>query len=155
PPGRGEVKVQLDGKTIFKASYGDDSPIDPVGGLLALDGKWILELIHIKTRTENNTVYTETHGDVIIDGISMNEHFGYDESFDFQVMAGKAFYFYNKEGRIGFNYDGQHIQTGFSKIPHYACCSGAASNPFHFQNMVSFFAANGEENLYVEIGVYQ
>jgi hypothetical protein len=153
-PGSGKVNVQLDGKTIFKVLYGDDSPVDPVGGLWALDGKWILELKHIKTRTENNTVYTDIRGDLIIDGISMNERFGYDESFDFQVIAGKAFYFYQKDGGIGFYYDGQHVQTGFSEIPHYACCSRTANNPFHFQNMVSFFAGNGEEKLYVEIGIY-
>ena len=154
-PGSGKVNVQLDGKTIFNVLYGDDSPIDPVGGLWVLDEKWILELKHIKTRTENNTVYTDIRGDLIIDGISMNERFGYDESFDFQVMAGKAFYFYQKDGRIGFYYDGQHVQTGFSEIPHYGCCSGAGLNPFHFQNMVSFFASGNEGNYYVEIGEYR
>ena len=153
-PGRRVVNVKLDGKTIFEAPYGDNSPVDPVGGLWALNGKWILELIHIRTHNENNTVYTNTRGDVIMDGISMNERFGYDESFDFQIMSGKAFYFYMKDGRIGFNYDGQHFQTDFSDIPHYACCSYAANNPFHYQNMVSFFAERGEDRLYVEIGVY-
>lgn len=153
-PGGGTVKVQLDGKTIFTAPYGDDSPIDPVGGLWVLDEKWILELIHINTRTENNTVYTDTRGDIIIDGKSMNERYGYDESFDFQILAGKAFYFYEIDGQTGFVYDGQPVQTGFSEVPHYACCSGAARNPFHFQNMVSFFAGKGEEKMYVEIGVY-
>jgi hypothetical protein len=64
------------------------------------------------------------------------------------------FYFYKKDGKIGFFFDGQHIQTDFTAIPHYACCSGAANNPFHYQNMISFFAGKGEENLYVEIGVY-
>ncbi len=153
-PGSGKVHVQLDGRTIFSVSYGDDSPIDPVGGLWALDGKWILELIHIKTRTENNTVYTDTRGDIIIDGKSMNDRFGYDESFGFQILAAKAFYFYEKDGQTGFVYDGQHVQTGFSEVPHYGCCSAAAWNPFHFQNMVSFFAEKGAEKLYVEVGVY-
>ncbi len=156
-PGFGKVKIQLDGKTIFTASYGDDSPVDPVGGLWVLDGKWILELIRINTRTENNTVYTDTRGDIIIDGKSMNDRFGYDESFGFQILAAKAFYFYEKDGQTGFVYDGQHVQTGFSEVPHYGCCSAAAWNPFHFQNMVSFFAEKGEkgtEKLYVEVGVY-
>lgn len=153
-PGRGEVMVQLDGKTIFKIAYGDDSPINPVGGLWALDDEWILELIHIKNRNENNTIYTETRGDIIIDRQSMNKTFGYDESFGFQLMAGKAFYFYEKDGRIGFTYDGQHIQTGFTAVPHYACCSGAGFNPFHFENMVSFFATSEEGHYYTEIGVY-
>lgn len=154
-PGSGKVNVQLDGKTIFKAPFGDDSPVDPVGGLWVLDGKWILELIHIKTRNENNTIFTETRGDITVDGKSTNNDFSFDESFDFQLLAEKAFYFYKKDGQIGFYYDGQHVQTGFSEIPHYACCDGAAQNPFHFQNMVSFFASGNEGNYYVEIGVYR
>lgn len=153
--GNGLVNVKLDGKTIFKTSYGDDSPVNPVGGLWVVDGKWILELIHIKTRTENNTVYTDTRGDIIVDGKSMNKRFGYDESFNFQILAGKPFYFYKKDGRIGFYFDGQHVQAEFSEVPHYACCSGAARNPFHFQNLVSFFASNNEGNYYVELGVYE
>ncbi len=153
-PGRGEVLVQLDGKTIFKAAYGDDAPINPVGGLWALDDKWILELIHIKTRNEDNTIYTETRGDIIIDRQSMNKTFGYDESFGFQIMAGKPFYFYKKDGRVGINFGGQHFKTNFNEVPHYACCSGAAANPFHYQNMVSFFATSDEGHYYTEIGVY-
>jgi hypothetical protein len=152
--GRGEVIVKLGGKTIFSAPYGDDAPVNPVGGHWVLEGKWILELIQINTRTVDNTVYTETRGDIIIDGKSMNERFGYDESFAFQPLAENFFYFYKKDGKIGFFFDGQHIQTDFTAIPHYACCSGAANNPFHYQNMISFFSGKGEENLYVEIGVY-
>jgi hypothetical protein len=92
-PGRGEVKVKLGGKTIFSAPYGDDSPQNPVGGHWVLEGKWILELIQINTRTVDNTVYTETRGDIIIDGKSMNERFGYDESFAFQPLAENFFLF--------------------------------------------------------------
>jgi len=152
--GSGKVNVLLNGKTIFIASYGYNAPIDSVGGLWALDGKWILELIHTKKHTENNITHTDTLGDILNNGQSLNKAFGYDENFDFQILAGKVFYYYKVEGHIGINYDGQHIQTGFSQIPHYVCCSAAPSNPFHFQDMVSFLANRGEEKSYLEIGVY-
>jgi hypothetical protein len=151
--GKGVVLVQLDGKTVFSKPYGDETPVSPLQGLFVIDDKWAFEMVHINSHTESNVTEIETTGEVIIDGKSMNELYGYSESFGLQSLAGKLFYLYEKDGKIGLFLDGYHVATGFTSVPHYGCCSASAFNPRHYQNMIDFFASKDKESSFVEIGV--
>jgi len=94
-------------------------------------------------------------GDIIVDGVSLNQQKGYLETFGFQLMNGKPFFFFKKSGHIGISYNGKEISLEYTQIPHYWCCSGAVFNPEIAENMVSFFAQRNETWYYVGIGVFE
>jgi hypothetical protein len=94
-------------------------------------------------------------GQVILDGVSLNQRYGYQESFGFQLLRGKPFYFFRKDGKIGAAYDGQAIPLGYDSIPHYGCCSAGELNPRRSGNMLWFFAERDGAWYYVEIGDYR
>jgi hypothetical protein len=94
-------------------------------------------------------------GHIIKDGEDLNQRFGYQEMFGYQLLNGKPFYFFDQDGEIGISYDSQETYLGYEIIPHYGCCSAAALNPRPAQNMVSFFARKNGDWHYVEIGVFE
>jgi len=65
--------------------------------------------------------------------------YSYDESFGFQLLEGKPFYFYKEEGKFRASYDGQEMRIEYDEIPHYLCCSAGGITPLKSENMVSFF----------------
>ncbi len=69
-------------------------------------------------------------------------------------MAGRPFYCFKKDGKIGLSYDGQVVEVGYDDIPHYGCCCAAELNPSPAKNMVAFFAKREGIWYYVEISVY-
>jgi hypothetical protein len=103
---------------------------------------------------EENMMYSDAIGQVVQNGVSLNETLASDEAFGYQLMNGKPFYFFERDGEIGFSFDGEETVLGFDSIPHYACCSAAELNPRHALNMVAFFAERDGRWYYVEIGVY-
>ena len=94
-------------------------------------------------------------GQSVRNGELLNEREGYQEAFGFQLMNGKPFYFFKRDGQIGISYDDQEMVLGYSSVPHYACCSAAERNPRKARNMVAFFAQRDERWYYVEIGAYE
>ena len=96
-----------------------------------------------------------TRGEIFQDGQSLNEQYGYTESYSFQLMHGKPFYFFERDGRVGIVYDGQEILLGYDRVLHYGCCSAGVLNPLKYENMVGFFAVRGDKWYYVEIGVFE
>ncbi|HEX7620924.1 MAG TPA: hypothetical protein VF359_06965, partial [Anaerolineales bacterium] len=93
-------------------------------------------------------------GEIFIDGQSLNDLHGYDESYGFQTIHGRPFYFYKRDGKIGVSYDGQEIAFAYDGVWHYGCCSGGELNPHIAQNIIGFFAWRGEQWYYTEIGVF-
>ena len=156
PDNRVGVEVISGAETIYSTQLGDSSPLRPLQGLWTYGSHWILEVVHVsQQKSSENEVKSTWFGEIIWDGASLNEQQGYEESFGFQVMHGKPFYFFRKEGRIGFVYDGQEVSLGYTQIPHYECCSGAELNPIRAENMVAFFAQRDGKWYYVEIGMFE
>ena len=150
----GWVIVERNGEQIYQVSTGPGSPLTSLQGLWVYDDHWVLETALITSRLEGNMVYTDATGRISQDGKLLNDLYDYEEMFGFQLMAGRPFYFFKQDGKIGFSYDGQAVEAGYDEIPHYDCCSAAGLNPVRAQNMVAFFAQRDSIWYYVEIGVY-
>jgi hypothetical protein len=155
------VKVSRNGKVIYtiqpKLSAVDATP--NLWGLWAYDNHWVIEVAHVTEKEIfSNIMYHDVFGEIIQDGISLNKLHGYQETFGFQLMKGKPFYFFKKQGWFGISYDHREIPLGYAQIPHYRCCSASALNPRSAENMVAFFARRGTVRPvwhYVEIGVFE
>jgi hypothetical protein len=153
----GWVTVTRQGEEIYRVSTSPCGPlpIAALRGLWAYDDHWVLEITEIVQRREGNLVVIEAVSQISQDGEVLNERYGYEEMFGFQLMAGAPFYFYEQDGRIGFSYNGHAVMAGYDEIPHDGCCSAGALNPVRAMNMVAFFAQRDNIWYYVEIGVYK
>ncbi|MEJ2207821.1 MAG: hypothetical protein P8129_02150 [Anaerolineae bacterium] len=124
-----------------QTSHGLESP-------WSYDGRWAIEWG--ETTAEN--AFPEA-GHVVVDGQDLNSSCGYDEVFNFTLLGGRPFYFFEQGGKVNLAYDGQVVGADYDSIPHYRCCSGAVVNPGVSPNMVWFFATRGEQWYYVEVYV--
>jgi hypothetical protein len=140
------VQVLRGDEVIFETPAGMPSPALPLQALWTYDGHWALEIL-----LANETTWA---GQVFIDGELVNDQKGYDEAFGLQMMAGKPFFFYMRDGHAGYSYDGQETDLEYSQIPHYNCCSESVTNPEPAENMVSFFAQRDGTWYYVELGAF-
>jgi len=147
------VQVMLDGAEIYRITTGPASPINNLCGLWIYDNHWALETVLINPEG-NDTLTPFALGQITIDGVLQNELNGYDDAFSLQTIAGKPFFFFKRDGRIGYSYDGQETLLEYEEVPHYYCCSDSVLNPIQAQNMVAFFARSGDTWYYVEIGVF-
>jgi hypothetical protein len=145
-PGQPEqtVKLMRWDEIIFEAPGGLPSPAVPVQALWTYDGHWALEILY---SDQNSWV-----GKIYIDGSLINEQKGYDEAFGFQLLADKPFFFFIRNGQVGYSYDGHETELNFSYVPHYNCCAESEINPTKSQNMVAFFAQRDSIWYYVELG---
>jgi hypothetical protein len=138
------VEVLQNGRLFFSAPAGLPSPNIPLQGLWAYDKHWALEIL-----LSTPEVWT---GQIYIDGELINQRNGYDDAFGFQLLAGKPFFFYQRDGQMGFSYNNSEADLPYDNIPHYLCCSESVLNPIQAANMVAFFAQRGEDWYYVELG---
>jgi len=142
----------LDGdQEIYRIATGPSSPVNPLRGFWSYADHWVLETALVNLNEANDPAVKFTTGQISQDGVLLNEQFGYSEMFGFQTLGGKLFFFFEKDGQLGFAYDGQVVEAGYSAIPHYQCCSEAALNPQSAQNLIAFFAQKGAMWYYVEI----
>jgi hypothetical protein len=148
------VNLSRDGEIIFQSDAGDVSPIGPLWGLWVEDGRWVLEIAYVTNTTEGNAVYSDAVGQVYRDGVSLNEEYGYDEIFGYQLLAGKPFFFYLLDGRIHLSYDGETLPIWYDEVHHYQCCSGGMLNPRMGSNWVGFWGIREGVTYYTEIGKY-
>ncbi len=149
------VEVSRGSNGIYTIPAGDSSPINTLQGLWAFSDHWVLEIAHVDQHISGNEISLDSFGQVIQDGVILNDRYGYQEAFGFQLMNGKPFYFFKRDGRIGISYDNQEVPLGYDQIPHYGCCSAAVANPRHAQRMMAFFAQRDSKWYYVEIGAYK
>jgi hypothetical protein len=144
------ITITQNGNEIFEMQA-PVSPISAFRGLWAIENDWFAEI----AVTRDDSFRSFVKGDIFKDGISLNETHDYSESFGFQLLGGKPFYFFERFGRVGVSYNGQDIPLGYDHVLHYGCCSAGEINPRMFENMVGFFAVRGDKWYYVEIGAFK
>lgn len=156
PVENGQVSAQLtrNGKVIFSKLITTPGVTSEFRVLDVYDNHWVLELAQEKAIPPNQEVDSFFKGEIFVDGQSLNDLYGYEESYGFQTIHGRPFYFYKRDGKIGVSYDGQEIALGYDGVWHYGCCSGGALNPRMAQNIIGFFAWRGDQWYYTEIGVF-
>ncbi len=143
--------VTRNGQAFFSVPNNGPGVTSPFRVLANYDDYWVLELAQRVEKPDANVYFS---GRVFIDGKPLNDQYGYEESFGFQTMAGKPFYFFRRDGQIGVAVDGQQVSLGYDDVPHYGCCSAGALNPRIARNMIAFFARRGDRWYYVEIGAF-
>ena len=148
------INFKLDEEEVLSVNCGAVSPVDPLRGMWVIGKDWYVEVAHVENEVTGNVVTTKAGGEIFMNGVSLNEQYGYDETFGFQPLDDKPFYFFAKDGQIGINYAGESHSLGFESVSHYACCSGAAFNPKAYLTMVTFFAQRNEVEYYVEMGLF-
>jgi len=144
------IKITQNGQSIFTKQ----SPVltnDSFHGLWSFGNHWFAEIENLN----EGSFRSHTKGEIFRDGQSLNGLNDYTESFGFQILHGKPFYFFEKFGRVGISYNSQDISLGYDRVLHYGCCSMGILNPKMYENMVGFFAVRGDKWYYVEIGVFQ
>lgn len=146
------VTFSMDEEEVLSVNAGDVSPVTNLRGMWVIGEDWIVEVAHTENQTNDNVITTAATGEIFMNGVSLNEQFGYDETFGFQPLNEKPFYFFSKDGEIGISYAGEVSMPGFESVGHYACCSGAAFNPKAYLTMVTFFGSKGKQGFYVELG---
>jgi len=149
------VDVTRNGEPALTIEAGVISPINNFRGLLVVDGHWFLEVAHVEEDPNDPNAAFIIWGEVFKDGESLNQQFGYDEAFNFQILGGKPFYFIKKGDQMGYGYDGVETWLPYTHIPHYLCCSASAFNPLASENMVSFFAEKSDSKFYIELGLFE
>jgi len=77
---------------------------------------------------------------VIINGEILNESLGFQEIFLWRLIDGKPAYFFRKDGRIGFSFDGKIYPLEYQHIAHYMCCGYSINNPSLYNDSARFFA---------------
>lgn len=77
---------------------------------------------------------------VIIDGEILNESLGFQEIFLWRLINGKPAYFFRKDGRVGFSFDGRIYPLEYQHIAHYMCCGYSINNPSLYEDSAHFFA---------------
>ena len=145
--GVSRLQVYLDYAPVYDSQFNSVSTYEYFDGPLAYDGHWALVMLDAKGSTEQGW---EPLDRLIVDGKDQNSLMDYEQAFQFSLVDGKPFYFYQKEGKIGISFNGEEIAKGYDEIPHYACCTDGLLNPGHSMNMVWFFARRGADWYYVE-----
>jgi hypothetical protein len=136
---RSQVLVQQSDRTIYTIPIPAEFAVaDPVKGLWAWKGHWVLEV----------------DGQVIVDGKSLNEEQGYDEIFGWRPLNGQPFYFFKVGDRIRVSYAGEVLPHQYEEVIHYRCCEPAAFNVGNSEVMVWFHALRNGMWYYVEMGIY-
>jgi hypothetical protein len=152
------IQVILDGQEIY--SFRRDYSYNPImWGFWTYGNHWVMEIVKVDFTKPKKDILDYTYGDIIWDGISTNEKYGYQESFGLQTLNGRIFYFFRKNDEYGIFYDDQTVSLGYSSIEHYNfCCeSGPAMNPgvseLHAppSYIVSFLAEREEKKYYAVI----
>jgi hypothetical protein len=96
--------------------------------------------------------FLETSDFIIQNGEILNHKLGYDEMFGWDILAGKQFYFFTKNGIIYISYDGHVLPTKYNYVPHYGCCElGSYHNPHGNDNEVRFFGVRDDKWYFVDI----
>jgi len=153
-PENGYVIVKRGEEEIYRISTGHGSPIEALLGLWTYDNHWVLETAYITETVSGNVRNYNVRGQIVEDGVLLNDKYGYEEAFGFQTISGRPFYFFKRNAVVDAWYDRQEIPLGYESIPHYNCCSGAELNPNMWQNMVAFFGTRGKTWYYVKVGVF-
>ena len=146
-PGRARLDVYLDDRPAYSTDFNDVSVYGPFDGPWTYAGHWALVLIDAAPDGRGGW---NPYARLIVDGRDLTAGGGYQQAFQFSVLDGRPFYFYQQGGRIGLSFDGRQFARDYDEVPHYSCCSEALLNPGHSMKMAWFFARRGRDWYYVE-----
>lgn len=149
------VDITRNDLPMMTVDAGVISPINNLRGLWVVDDQWFLEIAHVEEDVTDPNATFIIWGEIFQGGESLNEQLGYEEAFNFQILDDKPFFFFSKDGVLGYSYDGRETTLGYSEIPHYLCCSASAFNPQAAEEMVAFYALKAELYFYVEMGSFE
>lgn len=149
------IRVEKDGMKILEEQVGYPTVTETLRGLwIDSDGSWVLEIAPGYLTGSGDDIRREVVGRLYQNGELLNEKYGYEEMFGYQLLDDKPFYFYKMDGLIRLSYDGQDLPINYDEIPHYGCCSSAVLNPVAAPNWVGFFGRRGDIWYYTEVGSY-
>jgi hypothetical protein len=141
--------VSQNGIPVYTIDHGGSSGLSEsqvVPHKWEYDNNWMIE---IRIEVDNSNCMNE---DVIFNGQSMNEQYGYSRSFSLQLLDGKPFFFFKKYGYFGYSYDFVEYKLGYTDIWYECCCMAASSNPTMYEYAVWFEAERDREYVYVIMG---
>lgn len=150
---QGWVKLSKNGSEIYTFDTGSPSPQTTLQGLWVYDHHWVLETAYVTTYTSSGATTIDAAGRITVDGERLDIQKKYDEAFGFQTIAGKPFFLFKLDGKIGFSYDGAETLLDYDTVPNYGCCSMSALNPQAWENHINFFAKRGADWFFVTIGI--
>jgi hypothetical protein len=139
--------VYLDDRLAYQTEIFPISTYATYDGPWSYGGHWALVLLDAEKDATDNWKQVNR---VIVDGQDLNRAYGYEQSFQFAVLSGHPFFFYQKDEKIGISFNGVEIDRDYDEIPHYNCCSPALLNPGISLNMIWFFARRGPNWYYIE-----
>ncbi len=145
------VDLSSDGREIYRIDTGSPDPTNHLQGLWVYDHHWALETVNVIPRQPRNEVSSDLVRQISIDGVLLNEREKYAEPFGFQTLGGKPFFLFERDGKIGFVYDGAENLLDFDAVPHYGCCSAAVINPQAWLNHTTFFARRSADWFFVTV----
>src|SRR5512143_600870 len=124
--GLSRLNIYLDDQPVYDSDFNDVSVYGPLDGPWTYGKHWALIILDAKPDGQQGwNPYTR----LVQDGQDVTQAKGYQQAFNFAVLDGKPFYFYQKDDKIGLSFDGQELAQGYDEIPHYQCCSGSLLNP--------------------------
>lgn len=127
--------VTRDGTEIYRLETRPPAGSSPIRGLWAWKDQWVLEV----------------EGHIVVDGQELAQSLGAQETFDWQIMGGKPFYFFIKDGIVNAMYGDEVLPLGYDAVVHDTCCEAGAFDVGHNANMVWFYAKKDGIWRYVEL----
>ncbi len=88
----------------------------------------------------NSTWVLDLGGEIILNGKSLNNLYGYDETFSFEMLNGVPFFLFKKDNKFGLFYKSREYSGKYDDIVRYACCEYGVFNPMSDNHAVEFTA---------------
>lgn len=144
--------IHLGDRKLYSFETVEDTSYREIYQLYAYNGHWVLEYKQKDAADKQCTVYS---GAVLLDGVSLNEKYNFQEIFNYGYINRKPFYFLRSSTKTGgISYAGVVLPLDYDEIQHYLCCENSGFNPRVYKNMIGFFATKNGALYYVEAGVY-
>ncbi len=135
-PGPSQIEIRDRSSTIF-TYYAIMAADNPVKGFYYWQDKWLLEV----------------NGFLIQEGENLNQKFGYEEIFGWQLLNNQPFYYFRQGPWTGISFAGKTLPLSFEEIFHYGCCGYGMYNNGGNNELVWFFGLRDGKWSYVEISV--
>ncbi|MFN2220661.1 MAG: hypothetical protein ACK2UA_18775 [Anaerolineae bacterium] len=131
-------QVTLDASPVYTGTAVAMGAYMPLRFFTTWDGHWV--------------VGVDDH--LIIDGQDLGEALGYDAAFDFRLIRGQPFYFFEQDGQVRISYGGQTLPNTYDQVFHNQCCEAAMHNPLNLGDTILFHALRDGTWYFVEAGAY-
>lgn len=126
--------VLLNGKSILDFKVLTPQPVDPIHAFFEFQDKWVLE-------------YYNT---VLINGVNLNQKYGYDVSFYARKLSENLVYFAKKNGKIYLVINNKLTNYCYDKIMVYLCCGPSQFNPRISNSILDFYAKKDKKTYLIK-----